>query len=66
MNRNKQYQHEQQGFFEPVDEESIEERAQKRKVRRKIEDKMEMRRLMKEIEDFDDIEDSFDWDEFQR
>ena len=71
MNRHKQYQHEQQGFFEPMNEDSTEELAHKRQVRRKIEDKIEMRRLMKEIEafegDFDsDLEDRFDWDDFQR
>ncbi|MFZ4077351.1 MAG: hypothetical protein ACOYKA_05135 [Legionellaceae bacterium] len=65
MNRSKHHQNIDD--YEHFNYESIEELNHRKRIRKKLEDKIDRRRLMKEIQDFeDDIEDKFDWDEYYR
>ena len=65
MNRSKH--HQTIDDYENFNYESVEELNHRKRIRKKLEDKMDRRRLMKELQDFeDDTEDKFDWDEYYR
>ena len=62
----RQKHHDDHQSYDYFDQESVEDLNHKKRIRRKLEDKLDTRRLMKELEDFDDLENDFDWKNFQR
>lgn len=58
---------EESSFNEYNYDEEFEDLPHKKRVRRLLEDKLERKRLKRELkDDFDSLEDEFDWDDLDR
>lgn len=57
------YEFDDGSVYELSKEEKVEKLAHRREVRKKLEDRLERKRLMEEI---DELDGEFDWDDFYR